>query len=142
MILSVEQSKQDSLEPQCCARVPAPPGIRRSLAVRAGELCPLAEEGSGLDRDGARWRWIIDPLDGTVNFAHGYPRFCVSIGVERDAAREVGVVYDPLLDSYARRAACAGTAARRWISATWRVVVWMATGSWSVLAGRGAATGP
>ncbi|MGH0030931.1 MAG: inositol monophosphatase family protein [Myxococcota bacterium] len=63
----------------------------------------LAEEGGGEDRDDADWRWVIDPLDGTMNYAHGYPRFCVSIGVERrggDGGRsaEVGVVYDPLLD--------------------------------------------
>jgi myo-inositol-1(or 4)-monophosphatase len=58
----------------------------------------LAEEGGGTDREGAPWRWIIDPLDGTTNYAHGYPRFCVSIGVEREDEREVGVVYDPLLD--------------------------------------------
>jgi len=58
----------------------------------------LAEEGGGSDRDGAAWRWVIDPLDGTTNYAHGYPRFCVSIGVERDGEREVGVVYDPLLE--------------------------------------------
>ncbi len=58
----------------------------------------LAEEGSGQDRDGAEWRWIIDPLDGTTNYAHGYPRFCVSIGVEHRGRRELGVVYDPLLD--------------------------------------------
>jgi myo-inositol-1(or 4)-monophosphatase len=41
---------------------------------------------------------VIDPLDGTVNYAHGYPRFCVSIGVEQRGVRSVGVVYDPLLD--------------------------------------------
>jgi myo-inositol-1(or 4)-monophosphatase len=58
----------------------------------------LAEEGRGDDRDDARWRWIIDPLDGTTNYAHGYPRFCVSIGVEFEGERTVGVVYDPLLD--------------------------------------------
>jgi len=58
----------------------------------------LAEEGSGRDREGAPWRWIIDPLDGTTNYAHGYPRFCVSIGVEHHGERTVGVVYDPLLD--------------------------------------------
>ena len=43
-------------------------------------------------------RWIIDPLDGTVNFAHGYPAFCVSIAFETDSAIEYGVVYDPLRD--------------------------------------------
>ncbi len=58
----------------------------------------LAEEGHGEDTDGREWRWVIDPLDGTTNYAHGYPRFCVSIGVERNRVREVGVVYDPLLD--------------------------------------------
>ena len=58
----------------------------------------LAEEGGGSDHAGAIWRWIIDPLDGTTNFAHAYPRFCVSIGVEREGEATVGVVYDPLLD--------------------------------------------
>jgi myo-inositol-1(or 4)-monophosphatase len=58
----------------------------------------LAEEGSGDDREGAEWRWVIDPLDGTMNYAHGYPRFCVSIGVQRNGVPTVGVVYDPLLD--------------------------------------------
>jgi myo-inositol-1(or 4)-monophosphatase len=43
-------------------------------------------------------RWIIDPLDGTVNFAHGYPAFCVSIAFETDGAIAYGVVYDPLRD--------------------------------------------
>jgi myo-inositol-1(or 4)-monophosphatase len=41
---------------------------------------------------------VIDPLDGTTNYAHGYPRFCVSIGVECEGARELAVVYDPLMD--------------------------------------------
>jgi myo-inositol-1(or 4)-monophosphatase len=58
----------------------------------------LAEEGSGADRTDATWRWVIDPLDGTMNFAHGYPRFCVSIGVQREHETAVGVIYDPLLD--------------------------------------------
>ncbi len=43
-------------------------------------------------------RWIIDPLDGTVNFAHGIPAFCVSIAFETDGVIEYGVVYDPLRD--------------------------------------------
>ncbi len=58
----------------------------------------LAEEGRGGGNEGAAWRWIVDPLDGTVNYAHGYPRFCVSIGVTLEGRRELGVVYDPLLD--------------------------------------------
>ena len=62
----------------------------------------LAEEGSGRDWENASWRWIIDPLDGTTNYAHGYPRFCVSIGVENLGVRVAGVVYDPLLDELFR----------------------------------------
>ena len=58
----------------------------------------LAEEGGGTEHPDAEWCWVIDPLDGTTNYAHGYPRFCVSIGVERRGTREAGAVYDPLLD--------------------------------------------
>jgi myo-inositol-1(or 4)-monophosphatase len=75
----------------------------------------LAEEGGGEDRPGAAWRWIIDPLDGTTNYAHGYPRFCVSIGIEHEDVREIAVVYDPLLEELytARRGAGAFLNGRR-----------------------------
>jgi len=42
------------------------------------------------------YQWIIDPIDGTTNFIHGFPVFCVSIAVTRDNQLEHGVVYDPL----------------------------------------------
>ena len=42
--------------------------------------------------------WLVDPLDGTNNFAHGFPHFCVSIGLMLDDLGQVGVVYDPLRD--------------------------------------------
>ena len=55
----------------------------------------LAEEG--LDSTaGTEWRWIVDPLDGTKNFAHGLPSFCVSIAAERAGRVELGVVLDPM----------------------------------------------
>lgn len=75
----------------------------------------LAEEGGGQDDPDAAWRWIIDPLDGTTNFAHGFPRFCVSIGVEHEGRVCVGAVYDPLLDElfHAVRGAGAWLGARR-----------------------------
>ena len=72
--------------------------IVRTLETERPSDAILAEEGSGRDHPGARWRWIVDPLDGTVNYAHGYPRFCVSIGVEHEGVAILGVVYDPLLD--------------------------------------------
>ena len=64
------------------------------------------EEGtrSGLESE---YRWYVDPLDGTTNFAHGFPAFCVILGLERrvtglapDADGELiaGVIYDPLRD--------------------------------------------
>jgi myo-inositol-1(or 4)-monophosphatase len=71
--------------------------VARLVHERPGDAI-LAEEGGGGDREGAAWRWIIDPLDGTTNYAHGYPRFCVSIGVERDGVRAAGAVYDPLMN--------------------------------------------
>ncbi len=43
-------------------------------------------------------RWIIDPIDGTVNFAHGLPIWCVSVGVEVNGAMECGVIYNPNLN--------------------------------------------
>ncbi|MBI5571779.1 MAG: inositol monophosphatase [Desulfomonile tiedjei] len=45
---------------------------------------------------GSRWLWIVDPLDGTVNFAHGLPLFCISIGLMHDNVLVAGMVYDPL----------------------------------------------
>jgi myo-inositol-1(or 4)-monophosphatase len=43
----------------------------------------------------AEYRWIIDPLDGTTNFIHGFPQYCVSIALQHRAAIEHGVIYDP-----------------------------------------------
>jgi len=55
----------------------------------------LAEEG--LDATAkTEWRWIVDPLDGTKNFAHGVPNFCVSIAAERAGKVELGAVFDPM----------------------------------------------
>src|SRR5512146_601187 len=58
----------------------------------------LAEErGAGMQPP-SRYRWVIDPLDGTTNFAHGFPFYAVSIGVEFDGRGLIGVVYDPTRD--------------------------------------------
>ena len=57
----------------------------------------LAEEGGGQDED-AEYRWVIDPLDGTTNFAHGLPIFAVSIGVQKNGETIAGVVYDVMRD--------------------------------------------
>jgi myo-inositol-1(or 4)-monophosphatase len=67
----------------------------------------LAEE-SGATQPGAAIQWIIDPLDGTTNFAHGYPFYCVSIGVEENGEVICGVVYDPVRDELFSAARGAG----------------------------------
>ena len=56
----------------------------------------LAEEETNIEAPQSPYRWIIDPLDGTTNFAHGYPQFCVSIALEQNSEIIVGLVYDPL----------------------------------------------
>ncbi len=59
----------------------------------------LAEEGSSAAPPGASpYRWVVDPLDGTTNFAHRFPHFAVSIGLERDGTLLAGAVYDPMRD--------------------------------------------
>ncbi|MCK5478506.1 MAG: inositol monophosphatase [Methylococcales bacterium] len=56
----------------------------------------LAEESG--EHKGNDYTWVIDPLDGTTNFLHGYPQYCVSIALKNKGKTEVGVVYDPLRD--------------------------------------------
>src|ERR1700741_3166953 len=55
----------------------------------------VAEEGCGTD-SASPFRWHVDPLDGTTNFAHGYPCFAVSLGLEEHRELIVGVVYQPI----------------------------------------------
>jgi len=56
----------------------------------------IAEEGTGEEKKGGL-NWIIDPLDGTTNFIHGIPCFCVSIALVENITLQVGVIYDPIL---------------------------------------------
>ena len=60
----------------------------------------LAEEsGEAVIKGGdPSWKWIIDPLDGTTNYAHGYPCFCVTIALEHDGEIVLGVTFDPTRD--------------------------------------------
>ncbi|OQW33039.1 MAG: inositol monophosphatase [Nitrospira sp. SG-bin1] len=55
----------------------------------------LAEEQGRLEESPSPYLWIIDPLDGTTNFAHGYPTYCVSIGLEHEGRCVLGVIFDP-----------------------------------------------
>ena len=68
--------------------------IRKSYPEHA-----ILGEESGLSGSAdAEFRWIIDPLDGTTNFIHGFPQYAVSIGVQQNGSLAHGVVYDPTRD--------------------------------------------
>ena len=69
--------------------------LREAIAVRRPDDAVLGEEGG--DRAGASGlRWVVDPLDGTVNFLFGIPHWCVSVACEDLEGTLVGVVHDPL----------------------------------------------
>src|SRR5262249_31444670 len=67
------------------------------LSSRFPQHSILAEEGTDMVRASA-YKWVIDPLDGTTNFAHDYPVFCVSVALERAGEIVVGVVYQPIFE--------------------------------------------
>ena len=78
--------------------------IRERITEQFPSHDVLGEE-QGLDDQGGDYRWYVDPLDGTTNFAHGYPVFCVSLALEHralenraESRRVAGVVYDPTRD--------------------------------------------
>jgi myo-inositol-1(or 4)-monophosphatase len=80
------------------------------IRTRLGEAFPehgiYGEEGTR-ERLGSDFRWYVDPLDGTTNFAHGFPQFCVSMGLEHrsaglrpeaDGTLTAAIIYDPMRD--------------------------------------------
>jgi myo-inositol-1(or 4)-monophosphatase len=84
--------------------------VEKLIRDRLGEAFPqhgiYGEEGTRERMEGD-FRWYVDPLDGTTNFAHGYPQFCVSLGLERrteetqpdqDGTLVAAVLYDPMRD--------------------------------------------
>ncbi len=58
----------------------------------------LMEEGGEVEGSDKSHRWIIDPLDGTTNFLHSIPLFCISVGLERDGQLVAGVIFNPITD--------------------------------------------
>jgi myo-inositol-1(or 4)-monophosphatase len=84
--------------------------VEKLIRERLGEAFPehgiYGEEGTR-DRMEGEFRWYVDPLDGTTNFAHGFPQFCVSMGLEQrtpgmppdqDGTLVAAVIYDPMRD--------------------------------------------
>src|SRR3974390_1614627 len=71
--------------------------ILERLRARWPEHDVVGEEGARHET-GADYKWYIDPLDGTTNFAHGFPVVCVSMGLTYRGKRHAGVLYDPTRD--------------------------------------------
>jgi myo-inositol-1(or 4)-monophosphatase len=87
----------------------------QSYYPRHAILAEEADASGEVHAGSSEWKWIIDPLDGTTNYAHGYPCFCVSIALELEGVIELGVIHDPLRDETfaAERGAGATLNARR-----------------------------
>ncbi|HET6315636.1 MAG TPA: inositol monophosphatase family protein [Chloroflexota bacterium] len=72
--------------------------IRSTLRAAFPTHTVVGEEGGARLGSDPRFQWFVDPLDGTTNYAHGFPFFCVSIGLEVEGVLTLGVVYSPCLD--------------------------------------------
>jgi myo-inositol-1(or 4)-monophosphatase len=72
--------------------------LRQELQHGRPDYSFLMEESGAIAGSDSEHRWIVDPLDGTTNFLHGLPHFCISIALERAGEIVAGVVFDPILD--------------------------------------------
>lgn len=73
--------------------------IMDSIRETCGDHCILSEESDEVIMD-STYKWIIDPIDGTVNYAHGIPICCVSIGLEYEGKMILGAVYNPFIKEF------------------------------------------
>ena len=90
-------SKSSVTDPVSDADREAERTVRELLAAERPDDGLLAEEGSHADAASGR-RWVVDPLDGTVNYLYGFPAWGVSVALEDPSGTLVGVVLDPLRD--------------------------------------------
>ena len=72
--------------------------IHQELELARPGYSFLMEESGASQGSDAQHRWIVDPLDGTTNFLHGIPLFCISIALERQGRLQAGVIYNPISD--------------------------------------------
>ncbi len=72
--------------------------IREELLDARPDIGFLMEEAGEIKGKDPQNRWIVDPLDGTINFMHGNPHFCISIALEREGEIVAGVIYNPARD--------------------------------------------
>ena len=92
------RQKQSSQNLVTTADLQSEQTIARIIAEHFPGHLVLGEEMTSACAVDAEHLWIVDPLDGTSNYAHGIPHFCVSIGYASQGRRQVGVVLDPIRD--------------------------------------------
>ena len=95
---NLQVSKKGPADFVTAADIQAEKVLRRELNRARPGYAMLLEEGGAVAGETPEYRWIVDPLDGTLNFMHGLPHFCISIGLEHDGEIIAGVIYDPLRD--------------------------------------------
>jgi len=71
--------------------------ISRILLAAFPDHAIFGEEGIAGQQD-SRFQWVVDPIDGTVNYFYGIPHFCISIALRENGELKTGVIYDPMLD--------------------------------------------
>lgn len=72
--------------------------LRTELAKARPDFGFLMEESGAIEGKDVQHRWLVDPLDGTLNFLHGIPHFAISIALERAGEIVAGLIYDPVRD--------------------------------------------
>ena len=91
------RTKETSFDRVTIADIEAEKTIVTSIKEQYSDHNFLAEENKYVQTD-SEYTWVIDPLDGTNNFSHGMPIFCVSIGLQYKNDLIVGVIYDVMRD--------------------------------------------
>jgi myo-inositol-1(or 4)-monophosphatase len=99
----------EEAEPGSAGVPPAQSSGTNVSPVWAAGTAALRDQAVGTAAPQAEYRWIVDPLDGTTNYVHGVPHYCVSLALERKGRLLVGAVYDPVLDECFTAAAGQGT---------------------------------
>jgi len=92
------RSKSSPTDPVSEADLASQRAIRELLARRRPQDGLLAEEEGAQEAGSSGLEWVVDPLDGTVNYLYGIPQWCVSIAVRDELGTRAGVVHDPLAD--------------------------------------------
>ena len=95
---NLQVSKKGPADFVTAADIKAEKVLRQELGRARPSYAMLLEEGGAVAGSTPEYRWIVDPLDGTLNFLHGIPHFCISIGLESAGEMIAGVIYDPLRD--------------------------------------------